>query len=217
MSTSTIESIRRAAAAGIAGAVLTVASAMIVQVAVQPSTTVTDTRWSYPWSSGALVPVSLVYAALHGLVIVGLLGFFRSGLGGPSRMARAGLAAAVAGTALLLVGELASIAIRSDRTDDAGAVIVGSVFGAAVALTAIGFLLAGWATMRAGLWEDWRRFTPLATGLWTVVLVGVSFTKALPTGVGIYGLCLLVMFVALYTRPVPSAVPAPASTQPQTA
>jgi hypothetical protein len=217
MSTSTNESIRRAAAVGIAGAVLSVISAAIVQLAVQPSTTVLDTRWSYPWSSDALVPVSLAYAALHAFVIVGLLGFSRSGLAGPSRTARVGLAVAVAGTALLLVGELASIPIRTARTDDTGAVIVGSIFGVAVALSAIGFLLAGRATMRAGLWEDWRRFTPLVTGLWMVVLVGVSFTKALPTGVGIYGLCLLVLFVALYTRPVPSGVPASGSTQPQMA
>lgn len=217
MSTSTNESVRRAAAVGIAGAVLSVISAAIVQLAVQPSTTVLDTRWSYPWSSDALVPVSLAYAALHALVIVGLLGFSRSGLAGPSRTARVGLAIAVAGTALLLVGELASIPIRNAGTDDTGAVIVGSIFGVAVALSAIGFLLAGRATMRAGLWEDWRRFTPLATGLWTVVLVGVSFTKALPTGVGIYGLCLLALFVALYTRPVPSGVPASGTTQPQMA
>ena len=36
-------------------------------------------------------------------------------------------------------------------------------------------------------------------------------------GVGIYGLCLLALFVALYTRPVPSALPAPAPTEAQVA
>ena len=38
--------------------------------------------WSYPWSSAALVPVSLVYAVFHVLVSVGLLGFARSGAAG---------------------------------------------------------------------------------------------------------------------------------------
>jgi hypothetical protein len=217
MPTSSIESIRRFAAVGIAGAALSAISGAVVQGAVQPSTTVPDTMWRYPWSSGAFVLVSVVYAAMHILVIVGLIGLRRSGMAGPTRAASAGLVVAVTGTALLFVGELASIPIRHDRTDDTAAAIVGAVFGIAVVLSAVGFLITGRATIQAGLWNDWRRFTPLATGLWTTALVGISLTKALPTGVGIYGLCLLALFVALYTRPVPSALPAPAPTEAQVA
>src|SRR4029077_20562796 len=120
----------------------------------------------------------------HILVIVGLIGLRRSGMAGPTRAASAGLVVAVTGTALLFVGELASIPIRHDRTDDTAAAIVGAVFGIAVVLSAVGFLITGRATIQAGLWNDWRRFTPLATGLWTTALVGISLTKALPTGVG---------------------------------
>lgn len=217
MPTSSIESIRRFAAVGIAGAALSAISGAVVQGAVQPSTTVPDTMWRYPWSSGAFVLVSVVYAAMHVLVIVGLIGLRRSGMAGPTRAASAGLLVAITGTALLLVGELASIPIRHDRTDDTAAAVVGAVFGIAVVLSAVGFLITGRATIQAGLWTDWRRFTPLATGLWTTALVGISLTKALPTGVGIYGLCLLALFVALYTRPVPSALPAPVPTQAQVA
>lgn len=217
MPTSSIESIRRFAAVGIAGAALSAISGAVVQGAVQPSTTVSDTMWRYPWSSGAFVLVSVVYAAMHVLVIVGLIGLRRSGMAGPTRAASAGLLVAITGTALLFVGELASIPIRHDRTDDTAAAIVGAVFGIAVVLSAVGFLITGRATIQAGLWNDWRRFTPLATGLWTTALVGISLTKALPTGVGIYGLCLLALFVALYTRPVPSALPAPVPTQAQVA
>ncbi len=217
MPTSSIESIRRFAAVGIAGAALSAISGAVVQGAVQPSTTVPDTMWRYPWSSGAFVLVSVVYAAMHVLVIVGLIGLRRSGMAGPTRAASAGLLVAITGTALLFVGELASIPIRHDRTDDTAAAVVGAVFGIAVVLSAVGFLITGRATIQAGLWTDWRRFTPLATGLWTTALVGISLTKALPTGVGIYGLCLLALFVALYTRPVPSALPAPVPTQAQVA
>ena len=217
MPTSSIESIRRFAAVGIAGAALSAISGAVVQGAVQPSTTVPDTMWRYPWSSGAFVLVSVVYAAMHVLVIVGLIGLRRSGMAGPTRAASAGLLVAITGTALLFVGELASIPIRHDRTDDTAAAVVGAVFGIAVVLSAVGFLITGRATIQAGLWNDWRRFTPLATGLWTTALVGISLTKALPTGVGIYGLCLLALFVALYTRPVPSALPAPVPTQAQVA
>ena len=138
---------------------------------------------------------------MHVLVFVGLLGFARSGLAGPSRSARVGTALAIAGTALLFVGELASILIRDQRTDDTGAAIVGAIFGLAILLTAIGFLAAGIATVRARLWHGWRRFTPLTTGIVTSALLGLNITKALPTGVAIYGLCLL----ALGSRPLHAA------------
>ena len=50
--------------AGLVGAAATAFSGIVVQAAIQPATNVPDDRWSYPWSSAALVPVSLVYIAL---------------------------------------------------------------------------------------------------------------------------------------------------------
>lgn len=206
----TTESLRTAGICCIVGAAATTLGGIAVQGIVQPATTVSDHRWSYPWSSGALVPISLLWASLHVLVFVGLLGFARSGLAGPSRSARVGTALAIAGTALLFVGELASILIRDQRTDDTGAAIVGAIFGLAILLTAIGFLAAGIATVRARLWHGWRRFTPLTTGIVTSALLGLNVTKALPTGVAIYGLCLLALGVALYTQPTPEPEEKPA-------
>jgi len=56
------------------------------------------------------------------------------------------------------------------------------------------------------VWHGWRRFTPLAPGLWLVVLTPV--VEAAPTllhgGVGVYGLCLLAMAIALHTEPTPA-------------
>jgi hypothetical protein len=198
------KSLRPAGMSCIVGAAATTLGGIVVQGIVQPATTVSDQRWSYPWSSGALVPISLLWASLHLLVFVGLLGFARSGLAGPSRSVRLGATLALVGTALLFVGELGSILIRDQRTDDTGAVIVGAIFGIASLLTAAGFLAAGIATLRARLWRGWRRFTPLSAGIATCVLLGLdSTTKALPTGVAIYGLCLLALGVALYMQPTP--------------
>src|SRR5205823_2459208 len=113
-------------------------------------------------------------------------------------------------------GELASIPIRDQRTDDIGAAIVGAIFGVASLLTAAGFLAAGIATLRARLWRGWRRFTPLSVGIATCVLLGLdSTTRALPTGVALYGLCLLALGIAVYTQPAPA--PGPAETPPLTA
>ena len=106
-------------------------------------------------------------------------------------------------TALLLVGELASIPIRNAQVDDTSAVIVGAIFGLASIASTCGFLLVGWATLRAGVWHGWRRFTPLVTGIWLVILTPVALASPtlLHGGVGIYGLCLLAMAIALRTAP----------------
>jgi hypothetical protein len=153
---------------------------------------------------GALVPVSLLWAFAHLLVVVGLMGFRRSGTAGPSRTAAVGLALAVIGTSLLFVAELASLPFRYQHVDDTGPGIVGGVFGIATLLSAVGLLMAGKATLRAGQWDDWRRFTPLLAGIWALILLGLAATNALPTGVGIYGLSLLALGIAFYTRPVPT-------------
>lgn len=217
MPTSTIEATRKLAAAGIVGAGLSAISGAVVQLAVQPSTSVSDQMWSYPWSSGAFVPVSIAYAALHVLVIAGLVGVRRSGMAGSTRAAAAGASTAIAGTALLLAGEVASLPIRHDRTDDTGAMVVGAIFGLGVVVSAVGFLILGRESLRSGRWHDWRRFTPLATGLWTTALVGISLTHALAAGVAGYSLCVLALFVALYTQPAPSALPAGSAAQAQVA
>lgn len=197
------ESLRAAGVTCIVGATATVLGGIAVQAVVQPGSDVPDERWSYPWSSSALVPVSLLWASLHVLVFLGLLGFARSGLAGTSRGGRLGPPLVLVGTALLFVGELASIAVRNQRTDATGAVIVGAMFGVAILLTAIGFLAAGIATLRARLWSGWRRFTPLTAGIVACALLGLNTTKALPTGVALYGLCVLALGLALYTQPTP--------------
>jgi hypothetical protein len=197
------KSLRTAGISCIVGAAATTLAGIVVQGIVQPATTVSDQRWSYPWSSGALVPISILWASLHALVFFGLLGFARSGVAGHSRSARLGTALALVGTALLFVGEIASILIRDQRTGDTGAVIVGGIFALAILLTTVGFFAAGVATVRARLWQGWRRFTPLTAGIVSCALLGLNVTKALPTGVAAYGLCLLALGVALYTQPTP--------------
>jgi hypothetical protein len=177
----------------------------VTQALVVPSTTVSDDLWSYPWSSDALVPVSLLWALAHLLTLAGLVGFRRSGLAGQRRTARAGLALAVAGAALLVACELASLPFRDQQLDATGPAIVGGLFGIATLLSAIGLLMAGKATLQAGLWDGWRRFTPLITGVWSLILVGLAPTTALPIGVGVYGVCLFLLGIALSTRPVPAA------------
>lgn len=181
----------------VAGGAATALSGIFVQAVVQPTSTVSDTMWSYPLSPNAFIVASLLYAVFHVLVLLGVLAYARSGAAGTTRVARTGTALAVAGTALLMLAELASIPVYDQRIADTGPSVVGAAFGLAVVLTAVGFLLAGVTTLRAGVWQDWRRFVPLAMGIWSTLLVGIAMTKALPAGVAVYGLCILLLGVAL--------------------
>lgn len=188
----------------IGAAAATAVTGAVLAIGIQPRTSLSEDMWRYPWSSsGAFVAFSIFSAVIHGFVAAGLVAFGRSGAAGRSRVATTGVALTVVGTTMLLAGELASIMIRDALVDDGGAAAVGAFFGLASLASTIGFLIAGWATLRAGVWHGWRRFTPLATGLWLVALTPIAL--AAPTtvhgGVGIYGLCLLATAVALRTAP----------------
>jgi len=207
-----IRQTRLAAGAFIVAAAATAVAGAVLSLGLQPSTDISDDMWRYPWeSSSAFVAFSLVSALLHGLVILGLWAFGRCGATGPSRSAANGVALAATGTILLLVGELLSIPIRDAQTSDTSAAIVGAVFGLGSIASTIGFLLAGRATLRAGAWHGWRRFTPLATGVWltAITFLGLAVPTLLHGMVGVYGLCLLAMAVALYTQPAPTAPAGP--------
>jgi hypothetical protein len=197
-------SIRRAGLLGAVGGALNVISGAVVQGIVQPASDVSDEMWSYPWSGDAYVPVSLVLAALHVLVFIGVLGFARSGVAGPGRSARVGTVVALTGTAVLFAAQLLSIPIADQRLDDTGAGLVGACFGLGTVLSAIGFIVAGIATMRARRWDGWRRYVPLAIGIWLVALIGLTVTPALATAVALYGLFLTALGIALWTQPTPS-------------
>ena len=201
-----IRQIRHSAVAFMVAAAGTAVAGLVLFLGVEPSTDISDDMWRYPWqSSSAFVAFSIVSAAMHGLVALGLLAFGRSGAAGRSRSAVRGVALAVAGTCLLLAGELLSIPVRDAKASDTSAAIVGAVFGLACVVSTVGFIVAGQATMRAGLWRGWRRFTPLATGvsLIPIGVLGLGLPTLLPALVAVYGLCLLAMGVALYTEPAP--------------
>ncbi len=106
---------------------------------------------------------------------------------------------AIAGTLALTAGEIAGLPIRDSLTDDTSAQAVGAVFGLGVLLSAVGFIIVGIATLRAHVWQDWRRYTPLAAGIWTSILavLPLAIPRALPGGVGIYGACLLALAIGL--------------------
>jgi hypothetical protein len=197
--------LRRFGLVGAVGGTLTAISGLVVQGIIQPASDVSNEMWSYPWSSDALVPVSLLYAVFHALVFVGILGFARSGVAGPGRGARVGTVLALAGTAVLFAAELFSIPVADQRLDDLGPGLVGAGFGVGTLLSAVGFIVAGIATVRAERWNGWRRYVPLAAGVWFAAMVFLAATSALPIAVAVYGVLLTALGVALWTQPTPAA------------
>jgi len=93
---------------------------------------------------------------------------------------------------------------RRPGLDDTGAGLVGACFSLGSLLSAIGFIVAGIATVRARRWDGWRRYVPLATGISFAALIGLAVTPALAIAVALYGTCLTALGVALCTQPTPS-------------
>ena len=179
--------IRAGGAACALGGLVLAAGAIATQIA-QASTSVSDQLWHFPWSSRTAVIVWAIFGTAEALVLAGVLAWRRSGVAGSSRAARIGLPLAAIGTLLIVAGHFASIPVRNQTIHDTGAQLVSGIFAAGTVLSAAGLLLAGWATMRADRWQDWRRFVPLGIGVVTAALIGVQFTKALPTAVAVYSL-----------------------------
>ena len=69
MAKETNHSIRAAAVSCAVGAAATTIGGIAVQAIVQPATAVPDDRWSYPWSSSALVPISIGLMAASALIL----------------------------------------------------------------------------------------------------------------------------------------------------
>ena len=188
--------VRWAGAACALGGLVLAAGAIATQI-VQTSTSVSDDLWRYPWSSRAAVINWAVWGSMEVLVLLGVLAWRRSGAAGSGRAARIGLPLAAIGTLLIVAGHVASMPVRNQTIHDTGAQFVAGIFTVGTVLSAIGLLLAGWATLHAGQWGDWRRFVPFAIGVVTVALVGLPLTKALPTGVALYSLGFVAFGVAL--------------------
>jgi hypothetical protein len=193
---------RTAGLACLVGALVTVVGGVATQVA-RGSTAVWEGEWSYPWLPGTFIALSLLWAITHALIFIGLLGVRRSGAAGPTRAARVGLALVLVATATLFVAELAGIPFSEQYVDDSGPSVVGGLFGLGTLLTAVGLILAGYATIKTGRWSGWRRVTPLVTGVWSLVLIGLVMTDVGSAAIGVYGLCFLALGSALYTQPSP--------------
>lgn len=188
------DALHRAAKFGICGALITVVGAS-ASLIVTGSTSVSSDDWSYPFSPRVHVLLSVVWAASHLLLLVGLEGLRRSGLVGERRSATIGIRLAVAGTAVLVVGEIASMWLAHSAEDAGPAIAVGSLFGIGTLLTAVGMLMVGVAVVRDHVWSGAGRAAPLVFGLVNLVQIGLGPTDMFFYGIVAYGIAALWLMV----------------------
>lgn len=132
---------------------------------------VPSTQWSYPFSTNAQWVTSVVLSATHLLTLAGFIGVVNARPYGQSRLASAALWVAISGYLGLAIAEILSGAIGDQQASSSAASTVGTVFGIASLLTALGSIVAGTVIVRFAAWSGLGRWMVLASGAVMVVLV----------------------------------------------
>jgi hypothetical protein len=182
--TVTIEQ-QRASSAPIAGAAWAVIAGALLQLVLGIPLASLQAQSPLPG------PIAALNALNHLLLIAGVLGLAWSGAAGSGRLGRGGLLLALLGLSVLTLAEL--VAVRTVGAAEA-------LYGAATLTLAAGLLLTGIAVLRAGRWTGWRRFVPLACGLYIPLVLFPSFALPGPAShyaIGLWGVCWLLLGVAL--------------------
>jgi hypothetical protein len=128
-------------------------------------------QWSYPFSTATQWVVSIGLAVTHALTALGFLGVLIARPYGDHRAAAVTLRIAVAGFVLLSIAEVLSGAIGARDLDSTSAMWVGTVFGLASLMTALGGLVAGTVIVRTGRWTGVGAWMVLASGALMLLLV----------------------------------------------
>lgn len=145
--------------AGILGA----ASGIFLTV-VQPS--VDEEMYSFPLTATGFTVIQAWFFVQHLGLILGLLGLWRSGAAGTSRLGRWGVVSSVAGMLMLSVTELVAISAAQDPYPSSRTDLLDVLYGISTIVVGVGLILAGVAITRAGKWSGWMRWLPLVTGIY---------------------------------------------------
>ncbi len=186
---------RRGGIALIAGALLTIAAALLSAI-VQGTSSVPDDLVRYPFSHHAFLPFTVVAAACHLLMLAGVVYLARGRLAADSKTGRIGLQCVIAGLTLLFVCEWLQLPFADQHTSNTGPTIVDSGFGLATLLLAGGMISVGVATLREPNWGSWRQYAPLICGVLSLVVIPIQFTSVLWLGITVFSAGYLVLGVA---------------------
>jgi hypothetical protein len=185
-----------------AGAATILAGAMqgdggLLTQAHRGASAVADDRLTFPWDGASAVTTTLVWGLTQVLFVAALVVFARSGATGTGRAGRVGAWLAVGGGGLFVAGHGLTLAFLDASTDDAGAIAVYVAFAVGSLFSLVGFLMAGAATLRAGRWTSWRRYTPVAIAVAMIAVLPLQFTALLPLSVALFSATIVAFGVAL--------------------
>jgi hypothetical protein len=186
---------RRGGIALIAGALLTIAGALLSAV-IQGTSSVPDKLVRYPFSHDAFLPFTVFAAATHLVILVGVLYLARDGLAGDAKTGRIGLGCVIAGLAVRFVCEWAQLPFVDQHTSNAGPAIVDSGFGLATLLLAGGMIAVGVATLRQPSSGSWRQYAPLICGLLSFIVIPIQLTSLLWLGITVFSVGYVLLGVA---------------------
>lgn len=114
----------------------------------------------------------LIQAVIHLGELAAVVALALSGAAGSGLAARIGLGAAMMGQAVLVAAE-----VVEPGNPDLG----DTLFGIGPVLTGLGLVVAGVVVLRHHRWAGWRRFTPVAIGVYTfLVLLPALITSGGP-------------------------------------
>ena len=190
---------QRGGIALIAGALLTIAGAMLSAI-VEGSSSVPDDLVRYPFSRDAFLPFTVFAAVCHLLMLIGLVYLARGRLAGDSRIGSIGLRCVIAGLALLFVCEWAQLLFLDQHTSNTGPSIVDAGFGLATLLLAGGMIAVGVATLRQPTLGPWCQYAPLICGLLSLVVIPIQFTEVLWLGITVLCAGYVVLGVAVISE-----------------
>jgi hypothetical protein len=127
---------------------------------------------SAPQSVTTFRLLELLWALTHLLTLCGALGLARSQVVGGPRSGRLGTRLAIVGMAALIPCELAFVPFASSTDSDPGPMLASAAIGLSSVVAAVGFVMAGVAVLRAGIWVGPARVLPLLAGIW--VFIGMT-------------------------------------------
>lgn len=178
--------VRAAALCGLVGGILQAIGGIVLGFVRQSQSNI-DTF--------ALGP-ELLFTLLQALLLVGLLGLWRSGAvtesGRASTLGRIALGAALLGRAIFVVAELLEAFDQN---------LANAVFGAATPLLALGMIGIGIILLMNHRWQGWRPYTALLCGLYPFLVLFPAF--ALSGGpnfmaIGAWSICFMLFSLAFY-------------------
>ncbi len=143
------------------------AASGVYLAAVMP--TVAPERFSYPLDSGPFAVIQAWFVVQHLGLLVGIMALGAVGVAGRGRSARVGQVLAVVGMGMLTATEAVAI-LAAGQVVTSGAVALLNVgYGLSSTLVGIGLVMVGVGVLRTQLWRGWRRFLPLALGIYVFV------------------------------------------------